>query len=132
MAGAAAWRRRAADAEVDGRAQRLRVREGARSRGRPLGREPEERALAIAGAAAIAQTGIPGGQQAVTWIIFIVIASIGVATPVVPSLALGGRSRDLLDHLRGWMAYNNAVIMAVLMLVIGAKLIGDAISGFSA
>jgi hypothetical protein len=30
------------------------------------------------------------------------------------------------------MAQNNAVIMAVLCLVIGAKLVGDAITGFSA
>ena len=44
---------------------------------------------------------------------------------------MGSRSRDLLDHLKGWMAHNNAVIMAVLLLVIGVKLIGDAISGFS-
>ena len=29
------------------------------------------------------------------------------------------------------MAHNNAVIVAVLLVVIGAKLIGDAISGFS-
>jgi hypothetical protein len=30
------------------------------------------------------------------------------------------------------MAHNNAAVMAVLCLIIGAKLIGDAISGFSA
>ena len=30
------------------------------------------------------------------------------------------------------MAHNNRVIMVVLMLVIGTKLIGDAIAGFSA
>ena len=29
------------------------------------------------------------------------------------------------------MTHNNAVIMAVLLLIIGVKLIGDAISGFS-
>jgi len=29
------------------------------------------------------------------------------------------------------MAHDNAVIMAVLLLVIGAKLVGDAISGFA-
>ena len=46
-------------------------------------------------------------------------------------LALGDRSRDLLDALRGWMARNNAAVTAVLFLVIGAKLIGDAISGFA-
>jgi hypothetical protein len=30
------------------------------------------------------------------------------------------------------MAMNNAVIMAVLLLIIGVKLIGDAVAGFSA
>jgi hypothetical protein len=32
---------------------------------------------------------------------------------------------------QAWLARNNAVIMAVLMLIIGVKLIGNAISGFS-
>jgi hypothetical protein len=59
------------------------------------------------------------------------MASAGVLTPLALSLALGDRSRELLDGLRGWMARHNAVIMAVLFLLIGAKLIGDAISGFS-
>jgi hypothetical protein len=36
----------------------------------------------------------------------------------------------ILDRLKAWMTDNNAAIMAVLCLVIGAKLIGDAISGF--
>jgi hypothetical protein len=35
----------------------------------------------------------------------------------------------LLGRLQDWMARNNAVIMAVLCLVIGVKLIGDAIGG---
>jgi hypothetical protein len=30
-----------------------------------------------------------------------------------------------------WMGHNNTVIMAVLLLLIGVKLIGDAIAGFS-
>jgi len=45
--------------------------------------------------------------------------------------ALGARSQPMLAGLRDWMAQHNAAIMAVLCLVIGAKLIGDAISGFS-
>jgi threonine/homoserine/homoserine lactone efflux protein len=92
---------------------------------------PKNLLLAVAGAAAIAQTGIPGGQQAIAWVVFVLIASIGVGAPVVIAIAMGERSRDLLNHLKTWMARNNAVIMAVLMLVIGAKLIGDAITGFS-
>ena len=44
---------------------------------------------------------------------------------------MGDRARrTMLDRLKAWMAHNNAVIMAVICLVIGAKLIGDAISGY--
>ena len=45
--------------------------------------------------------------------------------------ALGDRSGPLLQRLKDWMAQNNAVIMAVILLLIGVKLIGDAITGFS-
>ena len=45
---------------------------------------------------------------------------------------MGEKCRTILDRLKGWMIHNNAVVMAVLCLVIGAKLVGDAISGFSA
>jgi hypothetical protein len=33
--------------------------------------------------------------------------------------------------VKDWMAANNATIMTVLLLVLGAKLIGDGISGLS-
>jgi hypothetical protein len=38
----------------------------------------------------------------------------------------------LLTGLKDWMGEHNAVIMSVLCLVIGVKLIGDAISGLTA
>ena len=53
-------------------------------------------------------------------------------TPLVLSVALGDRSGELLDALTSWLARHNAVIMAVLFLLIGAKLIGNAVfPGFS-
>jgi hypothetical protein len=42
---------------------------------------------------------------------------------------LGHRAEELLVRIKAWMARENAVIMAVLCLVIGAKLLGDGISG---
>jgi threonine/homoserine/homoserine lactone efflux protein len=92
---------------------------------------PKNLLLIVAGAAAIAQTGISAGQQTVALLVFTLIASVGVAIPVVIYYALGDRSTELLDRLKTWMARNNGVIMAVLLLVIGVKLIGDAISGLS-
>ena len=37
----------------------------------------------------------------------------------------------MLESLKAWLAANNATIMTVLLLVIGAKLIGDGISVLS-
>jgi hypothetical protein len=49
----------------------------------------------------------------------------------VIAFALGERSAPPPHRLQTWMARNNAVIMAVILLLIGVKLVGDAISGFS-
>ena len=78
-----------------------------------------------------AQTGTSAGQQAVALGVFVLIASVGVGVPVFLYFALGDRSRAILERLKTWMGHNNAVIMAVLLLLIGVKLIGDAIAGFS-
>jgi threonine/homoserine/homoserine lactone efflux protein len=93
---------------------------------------PKNLLLILGGAAAVAQTGIPAGEQAVSWAVFTLIGASGVAAPVVIDVALGDRAGPMLDRLKTWMARNNNAIMAALCLVIGAKLIGDAISGFSA
>jgi threonine/homoserine/homoserine lactone efflux protein len=92
---------------------------------------PKNLLLVVAGAAAIAQTGISTGQQIGAYVVFVAIASIGIAAPVVIYFAMGDRSQRVLGGLKTWLAHNNNVIMAVLMLIIGVKLIGNAISGFS-
>jgi cytochrome c biogenesis protein CcdA len=93
------------------------------------GLNPKNTLLAVGGAAAIAGTGIATGEQVVAYAVFVVIATAGVGTPVVLALVMGERSRKLLDGIKDWMGANNAVIMAVLLLVPGVKLIGDGISG---
>jgi len=95
------------------------------------GLNPKNILLTAAAAVEIAEVGVSAGEQIGVLAVFVLIASVGVLTPVALSLALGDRSREPLDRIRGWMARNNAVILAVLFLVIGAKLVGDAISGFS-
>lgn len=91
---------------------------------------PKNLLLVVAAAAAISQTGVSGGQQAVALAIFILIATVGPGAPIAIYFAMGARSKQLLDDLRAWMAHNNATIMSVICLLIAAKLIGDGISGF--
>jgi threonine/homoserine/homoserine lactone efflux protein len=93
------------------------------------GANPKNLLLTIGAAAAIGQTGIEAGQETIALAVFIAVGSIGVGGPIVIYFALGERSQKLLDGLKSWMAANNAVIMAVLILVIGAKLLGDGLSG---
>jgi Sap, sulfolipid-1-addressing protein len=92
---------------------------------------PKNLLFIIGGVAAVAQTGIPAGQQAGAWAVFCVLASIGVAAPVVIYFAMGERAGGLLDSLKNWMASHNTAVMAVLCLIVGVKLVGDAITGFS-
>ena len=95
------------------------------------GVNPKNLIFAVGGAAAIAQTGISGGLQALAYTIFAVMATAGVAAPVGIYLAMGDRAPKTLGRLKDWMSHNNAVIMSVLCTVIAAKLIGDAISALT-
>jgi threonine/homoserine/homoserine lactone efflux protein len=92
---------------------------------------PKNLLLAISGAAAIAAVGASTADEIVAYVVFVLVATLGVGAPVVIYFALGDRSGPLLERLKNWMAQHNAVIMAVLLLVIGVKLIGDAVTGFS-
>jgi hypothetical protein len=96
------------------------------------GVNPKNLLLAVGGAASIAQTGIPGGEQAIAYLVFALVGTLGVGIPVGIYFALGPRADKPLVAMKDWMGQNNAVIMSVLCLVIGVKLIGDAISGLSA
>jgi threonine/homoserine/homoserine lactone efflux protein len=89
---------------------------------------PKNLVLTVAAATAIAQTGIATGDQAIALAIFVVIGTLGPVLPVAIYFLMGERSTRVLDDLKEWMGHNNAVIMAVLLLVIGVKLIGDGIS----
>lgn len=93
---------------------------------------PKNLVLVLGAAAAIAQSGLPAGEQAGALAVFVAIATLGPGIPVLLYFTMGERSKHLLDELREWMAHNNATIMAVICLVIAAKLIGDGITGLSA
>ena len=92
---------------------------------------PKNLLLVVGAGAAIAQTGAGTVDQAVALAVFIVIATLGVGTPVAIDYLMGDRATRILAELHEWMARENATIMAVICLIIGAKLIGDAISALT-
>ena len=92
---------------------------------------PKNLLLSVAAAAAIAEAAISSGQEAAAYAAFALAGTVGVAVPVVVYFALGSRAGPVLHGMKIWMGRNNTVIMAVLCLVIGAKLLGDAIGGLT-
>jgi threonine/homoserine/homoserine lactone efflux protein len=90
---------------------------------------PKNLLLTVGAAAAIAQTGVDAGEQAIALAVFVVVGTLGPGIPVAIYFAMGSRAVHLLDEIKTWMGAHNAAIMAVLCLVIGTKLIGDGIAG---
>ena len=61
--------------------------------------------------------------------IFTVLAATTVVVPVVAYQFAADHLRDPMDRLKVWLEANNATVMGVLILVMGAVLIGKGISG---
>jgi hypothetical protein len=57
--------------------------------------------------------------------LFILIASAGVLAPTVVFLATSEAAVRVLGRWRTWLALNNATVMSVLLLVLGAMFIGQ-------
>ena len=90
---------------------------------------PKNLLLTVAAATAVAQAGVSTGDEIVAMAVFVAVGTLGPGIPVAIYFAMGKRAAHLLDDLKAWMGAHNAAIMAVVLLVIGAKLIGDGISG---
>lgn len=91
---------------------------------------PKNLLLAASAGVTIGAAGLDGGSIVVVIAIFTLIAASTVLVPVVGYLVAAEKLRGPLDALRGWLAKENAVIMAVLLLVIGVAIIGKGIGSF--
>ncbi|MGA9148497.1 MAG: GAP family protein [Candidatus Nanopelagicales bacterium] len=69
------------------------------------------------------------GQSAVAVLVFTVIASITVALPVLLFTFFGQNILGPLGKVRSWLERHNAIVMAVVILAIGALLIAKGLSG---
>ena len=95
------------------------------------GLNPKNLALTTAAAASIAQAGLDGGATAVSIAVFVVIGSLTVAGPVVFAMIAKDEATAPLASIKQFMSDHNAVIMMVVLLVLGAKLLGAGIAGLS-
>jgi threonine/homoserine/homoserine lactone efflux protein len=90
---------------------------------------PKNLLLCAAAGTTIGSSGISTGNQVIAVAFFCVIAVASVAGPVLAYAVARDRMRHPLDALNRWLQANNAAVMAVLLLVIGAALVGKGIGG---
>jgi hypothetical protein len=95
------------------------------------GVNPKNLALSLAAGANLAQTGLSGGECAVGLIVFIAVASLGIAVPVVFYLAGGERAAHVLDGWKTWLSAHNAAVMIVLFVVFGVVLFSQGLQGLT-
>ncbi|MGZ5329302.1 MAG: GAP family protein [Actinomycetota bacterium] len=95
------------------------------------GANPKNLALTLAASASIAQAGLDATDTVIAVAVFVAIGSVTVVGAVLAYLVAHDRAIGPLATIKGFMLANNNVIMMVLLLVLGAKLIGDGVAGLS-
>lgn len=90
---------------------------------------PKNLTMCVAAGVTIASGELSVGRQVIAVAVFTVLAGSTVLVPVVGYAVAAGRVREPLNHLRGWLEANNAAVMSVLLLVIGAVLVGKGFGG---
>jgi hypothetical protein len=91
---------------------------------------PKNLLLAASAGLIVGSAQLTSSEIAAVVVIFTVLAGCTVLIPVVAYLIASERMREPLDGLRSWLVGNNATIMAVLLLVIGASMIGKGLGNF--
>ena len=92
------------------------------------GANPKNLALTLAAAASIAEAGLDQADKAIAIAVFVALGSITVAGAVLFYLVDAERAAPALDAIRRFMFENNAVIIMVVLLLLGAKLLGDGLA----
>jgi threonine/homoserine/homoserine lactone efflux protein len=84
---------------------------------------PKNLILAAGAAAGVAQVNDSVGDAVAALIVFVVIASLSVASAVAYYLFGGASAKEHLNELKSWLSVHNAAVMAVLFLVFGVVLV---------
>ena len=86
------------------------------------GLNPKNLAFTIAAAVAIAQAGLATGEKLVPVAAYVLLASVGIAAPVVWYVVARERAVATLARWRVWLTANYATVMATVLLLFGVTL----------
>ncbi len=89
---------------------------------------PKNLGLTIVAAATIGSSGLDTSDEYVVMVLFVAVASSTVAAPVILNLLLGSKAAGTLTVMKEWLTANNATVMSVLFVVLGANVFGAGLS----
>ncbi len=95
------------------------------------GANPKNLALTLAASASISEAGLDRADTALAIAVYVVLGSITVAGSVLFYFLSPGRAARPLDAVGRFMSENSAVIMMIVLLLLGAKLLGDGLGGLA-
>jgi threonine/homoserine/homoserine lactone efflux protein len=93
------------------------------------GANPKNIALTVSGTASIAELATNDGAAWLAALAFVLIGSCAVVGAVTVRLVMGERAAGPLDSVSRFMRDNNSVIMMIVLLVLGANILGDGLAG---
>jgi len=96
------------------------------------GLNPKNLAFALAATAALTDVGLDGNGSFLAVVLFVLLSSTSVIAIVIVRIALGQQAQRHLEATKAFMLANNNVIMMVVLLILGTKILGDAISALAA
>jgi threonine/homoserine/homoserine lactone efflux protein len=93
------------------------------------GLNPKNFALLMSATSSIAELGLHGTDAAVAVGWFVLLGSSTVIGAVAVRAFGGDSAAEPLDSVKRFMTGNNTVIMMVVLLLLGAKILGDGLAG---
>jgi threonine/homoserine/homoserine lactone efflux protein len=92
---------------------------------------PKNAALIISAGVSIVAAGLETTQTIIVMIVFIIIACVSIAAPVIVYLTMGDKATPMLNSWKSWLTFNNATVMMILFLLFGVSMLSKGISGLT-
>ncbi|MFF5036237.1 GAP family protein [Nocardia salmonicida] len=93
------------------------------------GVNPKNLLLCVSAGVAIGAGGLSAGGDLVAIVVFTLLASVTVLAVVLGYMLAADRLGPMLDSLREWLQLNNHAVMAIVLLIMGAVVLGKGIGG---
>lgn len=95
------------------------------------GINPKNMALIIAAGVSIVAAELDTTQTIIVMVIFILIACVSIAAPVIIYFVMGDKATPMLNGWKTWLTDNNATVMMILFLLFGFSMLGKALGALT-